>query len=32
VEFTAAPQAGASIEPGSIDIHASVSVTYEVNQ
>ena len=32
VEFTAAPQAGASIEPGSIDVHASVSVTFEVNQ
>jgi uncharacterized protein YggE len=32
VEFTAAPASGASIEPGSIDVHASVSVTFEVNQ
>ena len=31
VEFTASTQPGA-IEPGSIDVHASVSVTYEVGQ
>jgi uncharacterized protein YggE len=30
VELTAAPEAG-PIEPGSIDVHASVSVTFEVN-
>jgi hypothetical protein len=36
VELTASPEAGATagtpIEPGSIDVHASVSVTFEVNQ
>ncbi len=36
VELTASPEAGASgstpIEPGSIDVHASVSVTFEVSQ
>ena len=36
VEFAASPQAGAAettpIEPGSIDVHASVSLTFEVGQ
>jgi uncharacterized protein YggE len=36
VEFSASPEAGATpntpIEPGSIDVHASVSLTFEVGQ
>ncbi|MEI9975954.1 MAG: SIMPL domain-containing protein [Ignavibacteriota bacterium] len=36
VEFAATPEAGATgstpIEPGSIDVHASVSLTFEVSQ
>jgi len=36
VELSTSPEAGATgttpIEPGSIDVHASVSVTFEINQ